>query len=126
MVWLGFTTVLRPATPYAHATASGATESWGRQAVRGFGTSGLNPKVLLLFLALLPQFTDPTTGWPVAAQILLLGLVHLTSCAVVYTGVGTGARAVLRARPAAARIVSRVSGAVMITLGVALTVEQLI
>ena len=26
---------------------------------KGAGTSGLNPKVFLLFLALLPQFTEP-------------------------------------------------------------------
>ena len=46
----------------------------------------------MLFLALLPQFTDPETAWPIAVQIVVLGLVHVASCAVVYTGVGTGAR----------------------------------
>jgi hypothetical protein len=46
----------------------------------------------LLFLALLPQFTDPNAGWPLSVQIVVLGLVHVASCAVIYTGVGTGAR----------------------------------
>lgn len=61
-----------------------------RQAAKGAGISGLNPKVFLLFLALLPQFTDPAADWPPAAQVASLGLVHVASCALVYTGVGAG------------------------------------
>ena len=82
--------------------------------------------MFLLFLALLPQFTDPDAAWPIASQILLLGLVHVASCAAVYTGVGTGARLVLRARPTAARAVTRFSGTTMIVIGVVLLAEQLI
>jgi threonine/homoserine/homoserine lactone efflux protein len=94
--------------------------------VKGLGISGLNPKVFLLFLALLPQFTEPNAAWPIAVQIAVLGLVHVASCAVVYTGVGTGARRVLRARPAAARAVSRFSGAAMVVIGVVLLAEPLV
>ena len=79
--------------------------------------SGLNPKVFLLFLALLPQFTDPDADWPLAVQIAVLGLLHVANCMVVYTGVGTGAQLVLRAHCAAARAVSRFSGAAMIVIG---------
>ena len=61
-----------------------------RQAATGLGISGLNPKVLLLFLALLPQLTDPEARWPLAAQIMALGLVHVASCALVYTAVAPG------------------------------------
>ncbi|MGV1007524.1 MAG: LysE family translocator [Dermatophilaceae bacterium] len=92
----------------------------------GLGVSRLNPKVVLLFLALLPQFTDPRGPWPVAGQILALGLVHVASCAVVYTGVGKSAQRVLRTRPAAARVVCRVSGVAMIVIGTALGAETLI
>jgi threonine/homoserine/homoserine lactone efflux protein len=77
-----------------------AMESSVRQAAaKGVGISGLNPKVFLLFLALLLQFTDSTADWPLAAQVVSLGLAHVASCALVYTGVGTGARLVLRAHP---------------------------
>jgi threonine/homoserine/homoserine lactone efflux protein len=100
--------------------------NWARQALKGAGISGLNPKVFLLFLALLPQFTDPTGSWPVAGQIVALGLVHVASCAVIYTGVGSGARAVLRTRPTAARTVTRISGAAMMLIGVFLLVERLL
>lgn len=49
----------------------------------------------------------------------------MLNCAVVYAGVGMGARLLLRTRPAAARAVTRVSGAAMVVIGVALLAEQL-
>ena len=122
LVWLGAGMLRRP--PGVRPDAEPEPSSWVRQAAKGLGTSGLNPKVLLLFLALLPQFVRPDARWPVATQIMALGLVHVASCAVVYTGVGAGARRVLRARPAVARMVTRVSGAAMVVIGVLLLVEQ--
>ena len=80
--------------------------------------------MFLLFLALLPQFTDPNGRWPLAAQIAALGLIHVASCAVVYTGVGTAARVVLKTRPRAALWVRRFSGVAMLAIGVGLLVEQ--
>jgi threonine/homoserine/homoserine lactone efflux protein len=88
--------------------------------------SGLNPKVFLLFLALLPQFTDPTASWPVPMQIIALGLLHAFSCGVVYLLVGFGSRVVLQARPVAAQVVSRLSGAIMIIIAVLLLIEQIL
>jgi threonine/homoserine/homoserine lactone efflux protein len=123
LIWLGISTFTHPATP--HATADTGSTSRARQALKGFGVSGLNPKVFLLFLALLPQFTDADGSWPVAAQILCLGMVHVAGCAVVYTAVGVGARVVLQARPAAARVISRCSGAAMVGIGAFLLIEQI-
>ncbi|WP_432845645.1 LysE family translocator [Amycolatopsis sp. CA-161197] len=123
LMWLGATALLRPATP--GSAADDETGSWLRQVAKGAGISGLNPKALLLFLALLPQFTDPSAAWPVAGQILVLGLVHTLSCGLVYTGVGLGARVVLSARPSWARAVSRFSGGAMIAIGTTLLVQQL-
>jgi threonine/homoserine/homoserine lactone efflux protein len=121
---LGISTLTHPSAP--HAAVAQAPGSWLRQAAKGVGVSGLNPKVFLLFLALLPQFTDHEAAWPIATQIVVLGLVHVASCAVVYTGVGTGARRVLRARPVAARAVTRFSGSAMIVIGAVLLVELLL
>jgi threonine/homoserine/homoserine lactone efflux protein len=124
LMWLGVGMLRHPAGVQTHPEA--AQDSAWRQAVKGFGISGLNPKVFLLFLALLPQFVVATASWPVAAQIMVLGLVHVVNCAVVYTGVGIGARTVLRARPSAARWVSRISGAAMIIIGAVLIGEQVL
>lgn len=123
LVWLGTDTLLHPATPTA--AEEGLSHASGlSQALKGVGISGMNPKALLLFLALLPQFTDVASVWPMGLQILLLGLVHILSCAVVYSGVGLGARTLLRARPTLARAVSRLSGAAMVTIGLVLLLHQ--
>lgn len=95
----------------------------GRQ---GRGDQRAQPEGVLALLALLPQFTDPQSAWPMSAQIMLLGLVHVATCAVIYGAVGTGARMVLGTRPAAARAVTRFAGAAMTVIGVILLVERLI
>ncbi len=123
LIWLGGNLMLSPAVPQAARSEAGETGS--RWAFKGFCVSGLNPKVFLLFLALLPQFTDPQSNWPLPLQILLLGLVHLCSSLVVYSLVGYGAKAVLASRPQAARWVGRVSGAAMILVAVGLVAAQI-
>ncbi|MFC3244355.1 LysE family translocator [Gordonia humi] len=108
------------------ATADDAQRSWLAQAGRGFGVSALNPKVLLLFVALLPQFTSPTSSWPVGVQILLLGGVHVATTAVVYFTVARGAGRLLTGRPRLARAVGRASGAIMMAVAVVLIAEQIL
>jgi threonine/homoserine/homoserine lactone efflux protein len=74
---------------------------------------------------LLPRFAHPGAGWPIAAQIGLLGVLHMTDCAVVYSAVGTLARGLLRDRATAIRVLTLTSGAVMIVVGAALLIERL-
>jgi threonine/homoserine/homoserine lactone efflux protein len=126
LVRLGVATLTRPSAPQAADATTTGGGSWLRRAAKGAGISGLNPKALLLFVALLPQFATHGATWPFAAQIALLGLVHTANCAAVYTGVGTAARRVLRARPAVARAVARCSGVAMIVIGVLLLAERLL
>lgn len=92
--------------------------------VQGAGVSGLNPKGLLVLVVLLPQFTDAAGEWPIPVQLAVLGVIFVGSCALVYSVVGLSARAVLRSRPTALNVVSRVSGAAMIVLAIVLVVEQ--
>jgi threonine/homoserine/homoserine lactone efflux protein len=124
LVWLGIRTLTHPSTPSLDAEPPSV--SWVRQFVTGAGTSALNPKVFLLLLALLPQFTETGARWPIGVQILVLGLIHVMTCAVVYTSVGAGARVVLSARPAAARVVAHIAGAAMVVIGFLLLVERLV
>lgn len=123
LLWLGINMLVRPATP--HADANQVSGSWKRWAIKGLCVSGLNPKVFLLFLALLPQFTDATAAWPLPMQMIALGLIHTVSCGVIYLLVGFGSQFVLQARPAAARFVSRFSAAAMIIIAVILLIEQM-
>lgn len=123
LMWLGWGVLTRPA---GLAAATETMASSRRQIMlRGAGISGLNPKALLLYFSLFPQFIDSTGSWPVAAQTGLLGTLHMTACAVVYLGVGVLARTVLKTRPSAARAVARASGAMMIGIGGLLLVERL-
>lgn len=96
----------------------------GKLFTEGIGISLLNPKVFLLFLALLPQFTSQSAGWPAGAEIIVLGVLHVGNCAIMYFAVGHGARTILTARPHAAKIIGTLSGIVMIGLGIALVVEN--
>ncbi|MFI8189715.1 LysE family translocator [Streptomyces sp. NPDC085946] len=125
LVWLGWGVLRRPGTPGADGTAAGAV-SGPRAFLRGAAISGMNPKGLLLYLSVLPQFL--TTGGagrlPVAVQTGVLGLLHMGCCAAVYLAVGLAARTVLGARPAAARAVVRTSGAAMLGIGALLLAQR--
>lgn len=106
------------------ASRSARERFFGPAFFRGLGTSGSNPKALLLYLALIPQFIHAEAAFSVPAQTALLGLSHMVLSIFVYTGVALGARALLRQRPTAARFITLFSGLVMIVLGLLLVAEQ--
>ncbi|MFF4502825.1 LysE family translocator [Streptomyces sp. NPDC001401] len=123
LVWLGWGVLRRPGVP--GATEEPVETSNARIFLRGATISGLNPKGLLLYLSLLPQFLTPHGGLPVPVQTATLGLLHMACCAAAYLAVGLGARAVLGTRPSAARAVTRTSGAAMLGIGAFLLVQRL-
>ncbi|MFI8829953.1 LysE family translocator [Streptomyces afghaniensis] len=123
LVWLGCGVLRQPAVLTASEGDAGTSRL--RIMLRGVGISGLNPKALLLYFSLFPQFIDPAGGWPVATQTGLLGTLHMTACTVVYLTVGVLARTVLKTRPTAARAVTRISGTMMIAIGGFLLAERL-
>jgi threonine/homoserine/homoserine lactone efflux protein len=128
LAWHGTKTLARPSAPGgpADAPAADAPAGAGRGTLaRGIGVSALNPKGLLMFLALLPQFTDPRGSWPLSAQLGMLGLVFVASCAAFYLCLGSFARRILLSRPGAARVITRFSGAAMIVIGAVLLAERL-
>lgn len=118
LIWLGVGGLLRP------ASLPGAAEPTVRGPLsviaRGVGVSGLNPKGLLIFLATLPQFTDPASSWPIPGQLAALGLLFSLTCAVVYLLVGASARRIRAARPGAVVLISRISATCMLLLGIGL------
>lgn len=120
--WLGVGLLRDPPVPQAGASATDGITRTG-QFLRGTLVSGLNPKGLLFFLAFVPPWTSAQASWSLSMQIAVLGLVYTASCAVVYSMVGLGASAALKTRPAAARVMGRVSGGVMVVLAVVLVGE---
>ncbi len=122
LLWLGVRTLREPAG--LPAGAAGAPVPGTTVALRGALVSGLNPKGLLLFFAVLPQFVRTGAAWPVPAQLAVLGALHVLACAAVYAVVAGSARRLLGARPRAARVAARVTGLAMAATGVALAAGQ--
>lgn len=124
LLWLGWGVLRSPGAPGAAADSRDSQGS--RVFLRGAAISGLNPKGLLLYLSVLPQFlTLRGAHLPVPVQTAALGVLHMACCAAVYLTVGVLAHAVLAARPTAARAVTRTSGAAMLGIGAFLLVERL-
>ncbi|WP_181012383.1 MULTISPECIES: LysE family translocator [unclassified Streptomyces] len=124
LMYLGIR-VLRSRPEPLQATEAAAASSLHFLA-RGVGVSALNPKGLLIFLSILPQFAHPTVTWPLPLQLTALGGVFILICAAVYFPLGHVADRVLGARPRIAQITTRVAGAAMIIVGTILLAERLI
>lgn len=124
LIWLGSITLVQPAALPGVENPAPVRCTVRSTIAKGVGVSGLNPKALLVFVAMLPQFTNPSARWPIAGQLGALGLVFTLTCAVVYLVVGTCARRVLRSSPKVARVVSRTSAVCMLIVGAALLAER--
>jgi len=126
LVYLGAFLLAEPSVISSGSPSDNPPTRWETVLAKGVGVSALNPKGLLIFLAMLPQFTQQAGSWPVTVQIATLGAVFVLTCGVFYAVLGASTRAIMRTRPAVARILSRLAGAAMIVIGLALAVERLI
>lgn len=123
LLWLGVNVLRNPPVP--SATNISETMNGLKALTKGFGISGLNPKALLLFLTLMPQFTSLNLAEPVSVQILFMGIIHIINCSFIYSIVGLSSNLYLRTRPVVARKISQLSGVVMIIIAFLLISEQL-
>jgi threonine/homoserine/homoserine lactone efflux protein len=91
---------------------------------QGLTSNLLNPKIAVFFTSLLPQFVDAQTA--TAADLLLLGLLFNAMGVIwllTYAALAARGRNVL-ARPRVRRSVDRVTGVVLIGLGVRIALER--
>lgn len=96
--------------------------SLSKMYVRGIAMNLTNPKIVIFFLAFLPQFADPARG-SLAVQMLCLGVTFVLATLLVFGLIAyfSGAFGTLMSRsPRFQRILSRVSGVVFIALAVKL------
>jgi threonine/homoserine/homoserine lactone efflux protein len=77
-----------------------------------------NPKAILFFTALLPQFIDPAE--PLLLQFFILAVTSVVLEFVVLLGYGmlAGRAAVAAQRPELTRWINRVSGSLLVAAGI--------
>ncbi len=121
LIWLGVQAI-RHAAPADAQRLSIPADSCARLFRRGLLASAINPKVVLFFLAFLPQFVQAERG-DAAWQIVQLGVVFTLQVAVVFGLIGAFAGALgerLARRPAVAMWLDRLAGGLFLLLGLRL------
>jgi threonine/homoserine/homoserine lactone efflux protein len=91
----------------------------------GFVTNLLNPKIAMLYLALLPQFIDPATG-SVLAQSIALGSIQIAISVSVHAMIALGAGSIalfLGTRPTWLLVQRWLMGTVLAGLAVKMAFE---
>jgi threonine/homoserine/homoserine lactone efflux protein len=106
------------------SAVSGALPSTRRAFRLGLSTQLANPKILLFFGALLPQFVD--ARFAAAPQFLILGATFIASDFLVFSGYGAIAHRARRmlSSPKAAQRTSRATGVVMLGLAARLATQR--
>lgn len=110
------------ASAAAVPTAGDPVREAGRLYRRGIVMNVTNPKVLVFFLAFLPQFADPHRG-PLAPQLMILGGVFIVATLIVFGSIAVLAGSIGRwlGRSARAqRVMHRVAGTVFLGLALKL------
>lgn len=126
LVWLGIA-MFRARTEGVVVPAGVQPRSGRRAFAESATVEMLNPKAALFYLAFLPQFVDPSAGFPVWVQFALLGTaVNLTFSfadlvAVMLAGTLTSR---LRRSDRARRIAQRIGGSILVALGIHLAVQR--
>jgi threonine/homoserine/homoserine lactone efflux protein len=124
LIYLGITTLRGHDPALPAGTSSGPGLAWQRAWLQGLLSALLNPKLGVFFLTLLPQFIAP--GDPAAVRALqlavvfdLIGLVWLLTYAAMLGALGAAL-----ARPGPRRVMRRLTGTILVALGVRVALER--
>jgi threonine/homoserine/homoserine lactone efflux protein len=125
LVWLGVQALRSGGAAFRPGEARAPADSLRGLFVKGLIANAINPKVILFFLAFLPQFVDAGRGG-VAAQTAQLGLIFTVESALLFGALGWFAGSVgawLQRRPRAGAWLDRIAGTVFVALGARLVVS---
>ncbi|WP_417514250.1 LysE family translocator [Minwuia sp.] len=126
LIWLGIRMLRANSNPFAAANepaARPATSTFAHSLAVGV----LNPKAAAFYLAFLPQFTDPSAGLPIWAQVLVLGVavnVLFTMTDTICVLLSDRLGALLRRSQKAVRRAQKISGGILIGLGASLALSK--
>ena len=130
LAYLAWGALRAPATASSQDDApppAASPVSLWRMAGRGVVMNLTNPKVLVFFLAFLPQFADPALGG-VAPQLMVLGMVFMLATLLVFGAIACFSRVfgtLLQRSARAQTVLNRVAGLVFLGLAVRLaTVDR--
>lgn len=93
---------------------------------RGFIMNVLNPKVAMFFLAFLPQFVSPDTGY-FPLWMLLLGFIFMVQAIVIFSLIGYFSGSIgsfILGRPRIARYFDYLTAGVFASLGIRLALAE--
>lgn len=122
LVWLGVQAIRhrRGLAAALDTTVTQAAPTWWRAVLQGFVVGVANPKALIMFGAVLPQFVDRAAG-DVPAQMLLLALVAFGIALVtdsLWALTASGVRGWFARNPRRLAAIGGAGGLAMITVGV--------
>lgn len=129
LLWLGVQALReRRALPVMddRAARPQAQSGAASRVLQGTLTNALNPKVMLFFMAFLPQFADPRLG-AIGAQMFVMGLTFAAITTVAYVLLGAGAGSLgerLLRQPSIARWLNRITGVLFIGLALRLMLVE--
>ena len=89
------------------------------------GIGPLNAKSLVFFVAFLPRFVSAAASLPLWVQLATLGLTWAAMAPVLNVFLGVAARRLFTEEPAAAGIVSRITGIAMVAMGLWVVGEKI-
>jgi threonine/homoserine/homoserine lactone efflux protein len=122
LVWLGLQAVRSRGGVTVSGQESGPPESLRSLFAKGLIANAINPKVVLFFLAFLPQFVDMTRDG-VAWQTVQLGVLFTVQAVILFGTIGWFSGWVgqgLNRTPAIGTWLDRIAGGIFIALGVKL------
>ncbi|MEX1994406.1 MAG: LysE family translocator [Steroidobacteraceae bacterium] len=127
LVWLGcqsLRSAVRPAAPQADPGTIASRAPALRSFREGFLTNLLNPKVVVFYLALLPQFMGP--GDAVLQKSLLLASIHFTQGILWFSMVSilVDRSRQFFMRPRQRRLIDAACGTILVALGFRLAWQQ--
>jgi threonine/homoserine/homoserine lactone efflux protein len=124
LIWMGIRLIRSRGGLEANGKAVGG--KWSTIYLQGLLTNLLNPKILLFFLAFLPQFADPMRC-SVALQIIILGAILIVCglVALLTVALASGAMGTLLSRhPLWLKTQNAVTGSLMIGLAIFLIANE--
>jgi threonine/homoserine/homoserine lactone efflux protein len=118
LVWLGVSAFIGKSKTLSVRRGAASPAPGRRLFFNGFILQMSNPKALLFFTALLPQFIDPK--WAIVPQVAILAVTSVVIEFVVqlFYAVLAGRAVLLASQPRYARIAERISGSLLISAGI--------